>query len=159
MISLIFAIDRNFLIGKNNELPWNYPEDLKYFKKTTEGKTVLMGLETFRSILARNGHPLPHRRSVVASLEPFAYPGVEVTGDLLGFLKAPREDEVFVIGGKTIYELSLPFADRLYVTHIDADHEGNVFFRKLDLSQFRLIRETLSGALRFCVYERMRPQP
>ncbi len=157
MISLIFAIDRNFLIGKDNDLPWNYPEDLRYFRKTTSGKTVLMGLETFRSILARNGKPLPGRHSVVASLTPFSYPGVEVTNDLLGFLKTPREEEVFVIGGKTVYELSLPFADRLYVTHIDAEHEGNVHFRKLDLSAFRLVSETVSGVLRFCIYERKRP--
>lgn len=157
MISLIFAVDRNLLIGKDNDLPWHYSEDLQYFKKTTAGKTVLMGLETFRSILSRNGKPLPGRRSVVASLEPFSYPGVEVINDLLGFLKAPRDEEVFVIGGKTIYELSLPFADRLYITHIDAEHEGNVYFRKLDLSPFRLVRETAAGVLRFCLYERKRP--
>lgn len=156
MISLIFAIDRNKLIGKGNDLPWNYPEDLRYFKKTTQGKTVLMGLETFRSILSRNHKPLPGRHSVVASLEPFSYEGVEVIGDLFAYLKTPREEEVFVIGGKTIYELSLPFADRLYVTHIEAVHEGNVYLDKLDLSGFRLIQETPSGVLRFCVYERKR---
>jgi dihydrofolate reductase len=156
MISLIFAIDRNGLIGKDNDLPWNYPEDLRYFRTTTAGKTVVMGLETFRSILSRNGKPLPNRRSVVAALEPFSYPGVEVTADLVGFLTQPREEEIFVIGGRTVYRIALPFADRLYITHIDADHSGNVYWNDLDLSAFDLIRETHSGVLRFCVYERKR---
>jgi len=154
MISMIFAIDPNKLLGKGNDLPWYYPEDLQYFKKTTKGKTVLMGLETFRSILSRNGKPLPNRHSVVASLEPFSYEGVEVIGDLFRYLKAAREEEVFVIGGKTIYELSLPYADRLYITHINKVYEGNVFFTKLDLTNFTLISETVSGDLRFCIYER-----
>ncbi len=156
MISMIFAIDRNGLIGKDNDLPWNYPEDLRYFRATTAGKTVLMGLETFRSILSRNGKPLPNRRSVVASLEPYSYPGVEVTSDLIGYLQQPREEEVFVIGGRTIYRIAMPFADRLYITHIDADHPGNVYWRDLDLSGFSLIHESSSGVLRFCVYERKR---
>lgn len=156
MISLIFAIDPNKLLGKGNDLPWYYPEDLQYFKKTTKGKTVLMGLETFRSILSRNGKPLPNRHSVVASLEPFSYEGVEVIGDLFQFLKTPRDEEVFVIGGKTIYELSLPYADRLYITHINKVYEGNVFFTKLDLTNFTLISEIASGDLRFCIYERKR---
>lgn len=154
MISLIFAIDPNKLLGKGNDLPWYYPEDLQYFKKTTKGKTVLMGLETFRSILSRNGKPLPNRHSVVASLEPFSYEGVDVIGDLFQFLKTPREEEIFVIGGKTIYELSLPYADRLYITHINKVYEGNIYFTKLDLSPFRLISEQITGDLRFCIYER-----
>jgi dihydrofolate reductase len=154
MVSLIFAIDPNKLLGKGNDLPWYYPEDLQYFKKTTKGKTVLMGLETFRSILSRNGKPLPNRHSVVASLEPFAYEGVEVIGDLIRYLKTPRGEEVFVIGGKTIYELSLPYADKLYITHINKVYEGNVYFNKLDLTNFALISETISGDLRFCIYER-----
>jgi len=154
MISLIFAIDPNKLLGKGNDLPWYYPEDLQYFKKTTKGKTVLMGLETFRSILSRNGKPLPNRHSVVASLEPFSYEGVEVIGDLFQYLKTPRAEEVFIIGGKTIYELSLSYADRLYITHINKVYEGNVYFTKLDLTNFTLISETVSGDLRFCIYER-----
>jgi len=156
MISLIFAIDPNKLIGKANDLPWHYPADLKYFKAKTADKTVLMGLETFRSILARNGKPLPKRHSVVASLEPFSYPGVEVTGDLIGYLKQPREEEIFVIGGKTIYELSLPYADRLYITHIKQVHEGDVYLDKLDLGQFRLISEDIHKELTFAIYERKR---
>jgi dihydrofolate reductase len=156
MISMIFAMDPNKLLGKGNALPWNYPEDLKYFKAKTLHKTVLMGLETFQSILDRNGKPLPNRTSVVASLTPYAYEGVTVIDDLFRYLKTPREEEIFVIGGKTIYQLSLPYADRLYITHIKKVHEGNVYFDKLDLSKFQLVSSDEREELRFCVYERVK---
>jgi len=154
MISMIFAVDPNFLIGKGNDLPWDYKEDLAYFKKTTKGKTVLMGLETFQSILSRNGRPLPGRKSVVASLTPFSYEGVEVTSDLFSYLRAPHDEEIFVIGGKTIYELSFPYADRLYITHIKQPHEGNVYLKKFDLSNFNVIFQEDHDDLTFVVYER-----
>ncbi len=156
MISLIFAIDPNYLIGNDNDLPWNYPEDLRYFKKITENKTVLMGLETFRSIISRNGKPLPNRHSVIASLEPYSFPGVTVINDLMRFLLVPRDDEIFIIGGKTIYELALPFADKLYITHIRKVHEGNVFLKTMDLSKFRLISKDEREDLTFAIYERIR---
>ncbi len=156
MISLIFAIDPNYLIGNDNDLPWRYPEDLRYFKKVTEDKTVLMGLETFRSILNRNGKPLPNRKSIIASLEPYSFPGVTVINDLFRFLIVPRDEEIFIIGGKTIYELALPFADRLYVTHIRKVHEGNVFLKNLDLSKYRLISKDEKEDLTFAIYERIR---
>ena len=153
MINLIFAMDPQGLIGKGNDLPWHYPEDLAYFKRTTLNKTVLMGLETFRSILARNKKPLPNRHLVVASLEPFSYPGVAVTTDLIAYLKANRQEDLFVIGGKTIYELSLPYADRLYITQIKEAHEGDVFL-SVDLSGFSLIWEEDHQPLPLAIYER-----
>ena len=153
MISLIFATDPNHLIGKDNLLPWNYPEDLKYFKKTTLNKTVLMGLATFHSIVSINGKPLPKRKLVVASLEEFSYPGVLVIDDLIKYLKEPHEEEIFVIGGKTIYELALPYADRLYITHIKEEHEGNVYL-DFSLENYELISKDEREALVFAVYER-----
>ncbi len=155
MISLIFATDPNHLIGKDNELPWNYPEDLKYFKEKTLNKTVLMGEQTFYSILDKLGKPLPKRNIVVATLEEFSYPNVEVTNDLFSYLKAKHDEEIFVIGGKTIYELSFPYADRLYITHIKKVHQGNVFL-DFNLEDFKLISETELPDLTFAVYERTR---
>lgn len=155
MISLIFATDPNHLIGRNNDLPWNYPEDLKYFKKKTLHKTVLMGLATFHSIMSINGKPLPNRNLVVASLEDFSYPGVTVIKDLISYLKQPHEEEIFVIGGKTIYELSFPFADRLYITHIKKVHEGNVYL-DFNLDDFTLVEQHETDELIFAVYERVR---
>ena len=107
MISLIFAMDINNLIGKDNDLPWHYSEDLKYFKNVTTGKKVIMGENTFYSIYNRIGKPLPNRENYVATLsEDFKYPGVNVVNDLISFLETIKKDneEYFVIGGKKIYE-------------------------------------------------------
>lgn len=155
MISMIFAIDPTGLIGKNNDLPWNYPEDLQYFKYVTLNKTVLMGVTTFESIVTRLNKPLPNRKSIVASLNDFSYPGVEVISDLIGFLKKPHEEEIFVIGGKTIYELAFPYADRLYITHIKKVYEGDTYL-DLDLSDYKLIKSDDNEELTFAVYERVR---
>lgn len=153
MISLIFATDPNHLIGIDNDLPWHYSEDLKYFKKTTINKTVLMGLNTFHSIVSRIHKPLPNRKHIVASLDAFAYPGVLVISDLIGFLKEKHEEEIFVIGGKTIYELAFPYADKLYITHIKKAHVGNVYL-DFSLENFKQISKKETDDLIFAIYER-----
>jgi len=153
MISLIFATDPNHLIGKDNNLPWNYSEDLKYFKETTLNKTVLMGLNTFHSIMDKLGKPLPKRNIIVASLDEFSYPNVLVIKDLISFLKQPHDEEIFVIGGKTIYELAFPYANRLYITHIKKPHEGNIYFN-YSLAGFKPIWQKNLPELTFVIYER-----
>lgn len=153
MISIIFATDPNHLIGIDNDLPWHYPEDLKYFKRITTNNTVLMGEQTFYSITSRLGHPLPNRKHIVASLEEFKYEGVKHISDLIGFLKEEHEEEIFVIGGKTIYELAFPYADKLYITHIKKEHVGNVYL-KFSLDDFKLISEEETENVIFAVYER-----
>jgi len=155
MISMIFAMDPTGLIGQNNDLPWSYPEDLQYFKYITLNKTVLMGVTTFESIVSRLNKPLPNRKSIVASLTEFSYPGVEVISDLHEFLKKPRNEEIFVIGGKTIYELALPYADKLYITHIKKVYEGDTYL-DLDLSDFKLVKSDDNEELTFAVYERIK---
>lgn len=160
MISLIFAMDQNNLIGKDNDLPWNYSEDLKYFRNTTRNKTVLMGDRTFLSIVSRLGKPLPKRKNIVATLDKeFNYEGIEITYSLIDYLKQAKEkeEEIFVIGGKSIYALSLPFADRLYITHIHKEYEGNVYFPPIPFEQFEKVKTTWgveSPELEFVVYER-----
>lgn len=154
MINLIVALDQNNLIGKDNDLPWHYKEDLKYFKETTMNKTVLMGKKTFYSIVARTGKLLPNRKMIVATFDKsFYYDGVEVVNDLIDFLKNTKED-IFVIGGSQIYKLSLPFVDRLYITHVNKVYEGNVFFPPIDWDKYKKISQRDSEELSFCVYER-----
>lgn len=156
MISLIWAMDKDHLIGNGNELPWRYSEDLKYFKKTTLHKKVLMGDRTFESILFYLKKPFPNRESIVASLEEFDYPGVECVKDLEKYLSEYDGEELFVAGGKTIYNIALPYADRLYVTIINKSHEGDVYFPEIDFDEFKLVSE-VSGEnkdLTFYVYER-----
>lgn len=154
MINLIVAIGKNNLIGKDNTLPWHYKEDLQYFKQTTMNKTVVMGENTFYSIVNRNNKLLPNRKMVVATFNKnFHYDGVEVVNDLELYLKQTTED-VYIIGGSQIYKASLPLVDRLYITHINKEYEGNVYFPEIDYSLFNKISQKDSGDLSFCVYER-----
>jgi len=148
-------MDPTGLIGKNNDLPWDYPEDLQYFKYITLNKTVLMGVTTFESIVQRLNKPLPNRKSIVASLDNFSYPGVEVINDLIGFLKKPHNEEIFVIGGKTIYEIAFPYANKLYITHIKKVYDGDTYL-DFDLSDFKLVKSDDNEELTFAVYERIK---
>ena len=157
MISLIAACDVKMHIGRGNDLPWHYPEDLRYFRKTTLGHRVLMGRKTFDSILKRRGAPLTGRTNLVASRNPdFGYPGIVVVYDLEQFLKQKHNDEIFIIGGYQIYEIALPYADKLYLTHIKKEYPGDVYFPGYDAGDFRLIRRIDSDELSFCVYERIK---
>ena len=161
MISLIVAIGKNNLIGKDNNLPWYYPEDLKYFKKVTANHPVIMGENTFYSIVSRLNHPLKNRCNIVATLnKDFKYEmegyDVEVVYDFIKWMKDHKQDseEYFVIGGKQIYALSLDYVDRMYITHVNKDYEGNVFFPKIDYDKFDKIKSTTLNELEFAVYER-----
>lgn len=153
MIALVVAYDQNQIIGRNGSLPWHYPEDLKYFKKVTSGHTVLMGRKTYESILQSLGKPLPNRHHVVVSTT-LKDDRVEVISDLNAYLKGAQED-LYVIGGASIYTQTLPMADRLYITHIDASFAGDTVFPPWDRSQYKIVEETQSGPLRFAVYERI----
>ncbi len=156
MINLIVAIGKNNLIGKDNDLPWHYSEDLKYFKETTMNKTVVMGLNTFYSIFDRTKKLLPNRKMVVATFDKtFKHEGVEVTHDLDKYLQETKE-EVFIIGGCQIYKASLKYVDRFYITHINKEYDGNVFFPEIDFSKYNKISQRDSGDLSFCVYERIK---
>ena len=157
MISIIVAIGNHNLIGKGNDLPWHYPEDLQYFKEKTLNKTVLMGENTFYSILDRLHKPLPKRNNIIATLnQDFTYPGVTVIHDLISFLKQPHPEEIFIIGGKQIYHLALPYADRLYITHVNKDYEGDVYFPEIDYQQYQVIYENIVGELVFRIYEKVK---
>jgi dihydrofolate reductase len=136
-LSIIVAMDENQLIGKDNALPWHLPADLGYFKKTTMGKTVLMGRKTYESI----GRPLPNRRNVVVSRNTdFQADGCEVVGSIEAALElAKDDDEVMVMGGASFYEQMLPSADRLYITQIEGKYEGDAHFPKFNRSEFNEI--------------------
>lgn len=152
MISLIWATDKNNLVGKDNKLPWHYKEDLQYFKKTTLNKKVLMGKQTFDSIISYLGKPLPNRTSIVASLEEFEYKDIEVINDLDKYLKNYNDDdELFIIGGLSIYKQAYKYADKLYITYIDKEHDGNVYF-DYSLENFELLSSNKSDILDFRIY-------
>lgn len=127
MISLMVAHDPNRVIGLNNDLPWHIPEDLAYFKETTMGKAMVMGRKTYESI----GRPLPGRESIVITRnKDFTAEGVVVVHDIEEAIKQAKEyaEEVMIIGGAEIFRMTLDIADRLYITLIKNEYEGDTFF-------------------------------
>ncbi|MFE6167883.1 dihydrofolate reductase [Viridibacillus arvi] len=127
MISLIVAHDENNVIGLNNAMPWHLPGDLAYFKRTTMGKPMIMGRKTFESI----GKPLPGRTNIVITRdEEYAREGIVIVHSLEEALaQAEKEsEEIMIIGGEQIFRMTLPMADRLYVTKIEKQYEGDTFF-------------------------------
>jgi dihydrofolate reductase len=134
-INLIWAMSSNWVIGKDNRLPWHLPNDLKHFKKTTHGKPVIMGLRTHESI----GRPLPGRKNIVLSCERIALAGVQVACSIEEALKlCAQEEEIFVIGGAMVYKQFLPLAHKLYITIIHADVQGDVYFPAFSLDDWML---------------------
>jgi dihydrofolate reductase len=156
MYSIIAAISKNNVIGKCNDIPWHYPTDLKHFKEITIGKTVLMGYHTYQSILNRLGKPLPNRKNIVLTSHEIKEEDVIVVKDIFRFLEQKHEEEIFVIGGRQVYNLFIDQAEKLYITHIDKEFDGDTYFPLIDYSQFNLMSERIEGELRFCVYERKR---
>ena len=137
-ISLVWAMAQNRVIGRNNSLPWYLPEDLKYFKRITLGKPVIMGRKTYESI----GKPLPGRTNIVVSRNAgFSAEGVKTVTSLdeakqlcESIAEIDGINEAMVIGGAEIYTLALPMADRLYLTEVHADVEGDTTFPDFDRS-------------------------
>ncbi len=139
-LSIIVAVSRNGVIGSQNNIPWYLPADLKRFVELTKGHTVVMGRKTFESIVKKLGHPLKGRRNVILSKSGIKYDGCEVISSWEDVLKLVNKDgEVFVIGGGELYNLALPYVSRLYITEIDAEFDGDVFFPKVDLKDWNLI--------------------
>ncbi|MBX7124847.1 MAG: dihydrofolate reductase [Cyclobacteriaceae bacterium] len=130
-ISLIAAHTRNFVIGKNNDLPWHLPDDMSYFMQTTKGHCVIMGRKNYESLPGKF-RPLPHRTNIVVTRQVgFQAPDCIVVHSLeeaLSIARNKQEVETFVIGGAAIYELAMPVAQRLYLTEIDAELEGDTHF-------------------------------
>ncbi len=134
MISLIAAISKNGVIGKENALPWYLPEDLKHFKILTTGKTVLMGRKTFESIIKQLGKPLPNRINVVITRDvKYTVPdGAEIYHSVDDALRLHYNEDVMVIGGGEIFRQTIDRATTLYITEVDQTIEGDVYFPRID---------------------------
>jgi dihydrofolate reductase len=164
-LAIIVAAARNGVIGNNNQLPWHLPQDLKYFKSVTLGKPVIMGRKTYESI----GRPLPGRTNIVVTRSAdWKVDGVVVVNSLEQALAAARSalaasatsvTEAMIIGGAEIYRSALPLVDRIYLTRVEVDIEGDAFFPALSDTEWQL-NATLPGdeqatlAHQFLVYER-----
>lgn len=163
-ISLIAAVPKNNVIGANGTMPWYLPSDFKFFKAQTMGKPMVMGRKQFETV----GKPLPGRTNILVTRQSGYQPdGVIVINDFVAAIehaktiaKADRVDEVMVIGGGEIYKLAMPIAERLYITHIDAEPEGDVVFPQIDDSWMCISKpqtephEKDTAHYRICVYEK-----
>lgn len=139
MLSLIVAKAKNNVIGKDNQLIWHLPEDLKRFKKLTTGHTIIMGRKTFESL----GRVLPNRKHIIFSQNPdfkVADENVEVVHSLLQIqelIEGPEES--FVIGGAMIYNFLMPYVKKMYITQIDKEFEGDTFFPKINEEEWKIV--------------------
>jgi dihydrofolate reductase len=132
MVSMIAAIGNGRVLGKNNGLLWRIPDDMKRLRRLTDGHVLIMGRKTFDSIISARGAPLPNRTNIIITREPaWRHEGVVVAHSIEEALEKAREfkdKEIFIFGGAQIYEQALPYADRLYMTLIDDQKEGDAHF-------------------------------
>lgn len=140
MLSIIVAVANKQVIGKDNQLIWHLPEDLKRFKKLTTGHTIIMGRKTFESL----GRILPNRKHVILCNDAqlnIQDENVEILEDI-DSLKPyiESQEEYFVIGGATIYKLLMPYTQKMYITKIHEDFEGDVYFPEIKEQEWKIIQ-------------------
>ena len=136
-VSLVVAASTNNVIGRDGGLPWHLPDDLRHFKRITTGKPLIMGRRTFESI----GKPLPERQNIVMTRDPdYAAEGCDVVSSVDEALElAGDAEEVMVIGGGQVYRDFLPRADRIYMTRVQAEVQGDTLFPDFDKNAWRLV--------------------
>ena len=165
MLGLIVALDENNLIGNGNALPWYYPEDLKYFKKLTTGKVVVMSKATYLSLPKK---PLPNRVNIVLSSTCKELEGAILcknTQELFFFFCQYNTNDVFVIGGASIYKSLLPYCSYAYITKIHKSTKADTYFENIDkLKNWSLIENNAPQSengtfFEFCVYKNANPLP
>ncbi|MCP5347544.1 MAG: dihydrofolate reductase [Pseudomonadales bacterium] len=159
------AMDENMVIGRNNSLPWYLPEDLKHFKRTTMGKCIIMGRRTYESI----GRPLPGRTNIIVTRSrDYEVENARVVDSLTDAIELAENiafidgsDEAFIIGGAELYKHALPVVDRLYLTMVHAEVEGDTYFPDFDVSEWEEVSKNFYDADEFnpypysiCVFER-----
>jgi dihydrofolate reductase len=152
-IVVIAAVARNRVIGKDNRLLWNIPEDMAHFKSLTSGHTVIMGRKTWESLPPRF-RPLPGRRNIVISRQAdYAAPGAEIANSLENALKlASTAAAVFIIGGEQIYRQAMAVADRLEITEVDLEPEGDAWFPEIAAVDWEKTANTEGNGFAFVTY-------
>ncbi len=167
-VSLIAAVANDWVLGHDGQMPWDLPADLAYFRKQTTGKAIIMGRKTYQSI----GKALPNRINIVLTRDTsFTLPDARVVhriDDAITFAKqqyadgATQHNEIMIIGGSQIYQQAIHYADKLYITHIEASFPGDCYFPDIDTSQWQLVQSErhhyasskASFDYAFCCYRR-----
>ncbi|MBE3085214.1 MAG: dihydrofolate reductase [Bacteroidetes bacterium] len=161
MISIIVAVSEDWGIGKDNELLWHISEDLKRFKKLTSGNAVIMGKKTWESLPRR---PLPGRKNIVLTDVPHEFIDCSVTAYSIedALSKCEKEEEIFVIGGGSVFRQFMPITDRLYITHVHRKAPADVYFPEIDSDIWKVVeKEEFKGADKndipytYIIYERI----
>lgn len=163
MLSIVVAKAKNNIIGKDNKVIWDLPEDLKHFKELTDGHTIIMGRKTFESL----GEILPNRKHIIFSQNPdlkINNENVQVVHSLLEIQELIEEkEESFVIGGSMIYNFLMPYVKKMYVTEIDEEFEGDTFFPKINKDIWKEVERTKgtknaenNSDYEFVTYERIK---
>ena len=151
MITIVAALSRNGIIGVNGKLPWHNKEEIQHFKQLTTGKTVIMGRKTFESI----GKPLANRRNVVVSKTLKNIEGAEVYRSIEEALsKVETNGEVFVIGGREVFEQTIKLADKMHLSCIYGNFEGDVFFPSFNKKQWKIIEKKKYNCFETTTYAR-----
>lgn len=143
ILSLISAMSSNGVIGKDSSLPWHFPTDLKFFKDTTRAKTVIMGRKTFES--EGMPKPLPNRRNIIVTRDKdyLSILDVEIAHSLEEAIEISKDDgEVFIIGGSHLYKQAIDIVDKIYITIIDKEYDGDTFFPPFDWMSFGVLKQT-----------------
>lgn len=132
--TIVVAISENHVIGKDNQLLWYMPADLKHFKDITSGHTVIMGRKTYESV----GKPLPRRRNIIITRQTITIEGCEVVNSIETALSLCKDEaEVFIVGGAEIYKQAMSLTDRIYLTIIHKEFEGDSFFPEINASEWK----------------------
>ena len=162
MISIIAAAAKNGVIGRNGRIPWDIPEDMRYFRRITEGSTVIMGRKTYESIM----RPLPKRLNIIVSRTCTFSDDMLITAktleegiDLAQKYSSEHGDcfkDIFLCGGNAIYREGMKYADRIYLTEIGCEYDGDVYFPAFDKNLFRLVssEKCISADITFNIYEK-----
>lgn len=141
MISLLFAMDSNRVIGYKNDLPWRLPKDLRFFKEKTVSQIIIMGRKTFNSLK----EPLPNRENIIitsnTSFQPEGTQVIHSVHDILEWNRKNPEKEYFVIGGGNVFEQILPYADRMYMTLIEETFPGDTYFPDFNEAEWKMTRK------------------
>jgi len=141
IVSAVVAKAKNNVIGKDNDIPWYLPADLKYFKKTTLNHHIIMGRKCFQSI----GKPLPKRSNIIVTRNPFYIVSncfiANSVEEALEIAHDNGEEEAFIIGGGEIYRLTAPLWDKLYVTEVNAEIDGDIYFPEIDKQEWKLVSQ------------------
>ena len=155
-INIISGMTKNHVIGKENKLPWHIPEDLQNFKKITAGNVIVMGRKTYESI----GKPLPNRVNIVISRDMPPTQGLVICRNVPEAVEEAKKynKEVFIVGGATIYEQALPFTDKMYLSHIKKEYDGDAYFPEFNEADWNIIKREDHAEFELVVYERKKKE-